>query len=55
MRLTALLTLANVSWGALDVERADADAGRRARQIWLAGLDFMARPVQERPHAAVRR
>jgi beta-galactosidase len=45
--LTALLTLANVSLGALDLERGDADAWRRARQIWLPGLDFMARPVQE--------
>jgi beta-galactosidase len=46
--LTALLTLANVSWGALDLERAEADDWRRARQLWLPGLDFMARPVQER-------
>ena len=46
--LTALLTLANVSWGALDLERGDSDAWRRARQLWLPGLDFMAQAVQER-------
>lgn len=48
LSLSALLTLANVSWGALDLERSDADAWRRARQLWLPGLDFMARSVQER-------
>ncbi len=46
--LTALLTLSGVSWGALDLERGDADAWRRARQIWLPGLDFMAASIQRR-------
>lgn len=46
--LSALLTLANVSWGALDLERSDDEAWRRARQLWVPGLAFMARDVQER-------
>ena len=46
--LSALLTLANVSWGALDLERSDPDAWQRARQLWLPGLDFMARAVQQK-------
>lgn len=45
--LSALLTLANVSWGALDLERSDADAWSRVRQLWVPGLDFMSRAVQE--------
>jgi beta-galactosidase len=48
LSLSALLTLANVSWGMLDLERSDADAWDRARQLWLPGLDFMARSIQER-------
>ncbi len=48
LSLPALLTLANVSWGALDLERSDDAAWRRARQLWLPGLPFMARSVQER-------
>jgi beta-galactosidase len=46
--LTALLTLAGVSWGALDLERADAEAWRRAGQLWLPALDFLSRSVQSR-------
>ena len=46
--LSALLTLANVSWGALDLERSDDEAWRRARQLWVPGLAFMGREVQER-------
>ena len=46
--LTALVTLAGVSWGALDLERSDAMAWERARQLWVPGLDFMSRAVQER-------
>jgi beta-galactosidase len=46
--LSALLTLANVSWGALDLERSDDEAWRRARQLWVPGLAFMGRDVQER-------
>ena len=41
--LAALLTLANVSWGALDLERSSDETWSRARQLWLPGLDFMAR------------
>lgn len=46
--LSALLTLANVSWGALDLERSNDEAWRRARQLWVPGLAFMSRAVQER-------
>jgi beta-galactosidase len=46
--LSALLTLADVSWGALDLERSDEEAWRRARQLWVPGLAFMGREVQER-------
>ena len=46
--LSALLTLANVSWGSLDLERADSEAWHRARQLWLPGLDFMAESIQIR-------
>ncbi len=46
--LSALLTLAGVSWGALDLERSDEEAWRQARQLWVPGLDFMGREVQER-------
>ncbi len=46
--LSALLTLANVSWGALDLERSDEAAWGRARQLWVPGLAFMDAAVQER-------
>lgn len=46
--LTALLTLSNVSWGALDLERADDRALGQARQLWVPGLSFMDRGTQER-------
>ncbi len=46
--LTALLTLAGVSWGMLDLERGDAGAWRRARQLWVPSLGFMSHAVQQR-------
>ena len=46
--LSALLTLSNVSWGALDVERSDDAAWEQVRQLWVPSLEFMSRPVQER-------
>ena len=46
--LSALLTLSGVSWGALDLERSGGVAWERARQLWVPGLEFMSRAVQER-------
>ena len=46
--LSALLTLANVSFGALDLERSDDATWERARQLWVPGVGFMSRAVQER-------
>ena len=46
--LSALLTLSGVSWGALDLERSDAAAWEGARQLWVPGLEFMSRAIQER-------
>jgi beta-galactosidase len=46
--LTALLTLAGASWGAVDLERGDGYGWALARQIWVPGLAFMARPIQRR-------
>jgi len=46
--LSALLTLSNVSFGAFDLERSDAATWEGARQLWVPGLEFMSRAVQER-------
>ena len=46
--LTALLTLAGVSWGMLDLERSDDAAWRAARQLWVPCLGFMSADVQQR-------
>ena len=46
--LTALLTLAGVSWGMLDLERSDDAAWQAARQLWVPCLSFMSASVQQR-------
>lgn len=46
--LTALLSLANVSWGSLDLERTDEAGWRAARQLWVPGLAFMDAATQQR-------
>ncbi len=52
--LSVLLSLANVSWGMLDLERSPTAAWDRARQLWLPGLAFMDAATQERLGAWVR-
>jgi beta-galactosidase len=46
--LTALLTLAGVSWGVLDLEGTDGMPWHRARQLWVPGLGFMSAAAQQR-------
>ncbi len=53
--LSVLLTLANVSWGMLDLERSPAEAWDRAGQLWLPGLAFLDASTQRRICDWVRR
>ena len=52
--LSVLLTLANASWGMIDLERSPAEVWDRARQIWLPGLAFLDTAVQARIEDWVR-
>lgn len=45
--LAALLGLASISFGCIDLERAGAEALASARQLWVPGLAFMSDSAQQ--------
>lgn len=52
--LQALLTLSSISLGCLDLQRASPEEMQRTPQLWVFGLDFMERAVQDKLARYVR-